>query len=132
MQPGVLLSTTDAQAAIGDLQREINRMQRGIRLAIQQQLAHFSGRSLESLAHNKELAQMIHQLLESHGLRLKCPECGHPAILRASHRPGIPAGVFVFDHTIDGRRTFHGGRQVVPELQLTSKPLRRTPQIDRT
>jgi hypothetical protein len=125
MRDGALLSQTEAAAAIGELQREIHRLQRAIRLAIEKQLSFLTGRSTETLVNNQELAQQIHQLLDSHGLRLKCPECGHPAILRVSPRPGMSSGAFVFDHTIDGRRTFHGGRQVVPELQLTAKPLRR-------
>lgn len=127
MQDGVLLTSAQAETAISELQREINRIQRSIRLAIQEQLGHLSGRSLGTLAQNRDLAKMIHNLLEAHGLRPKCPECGHPAILRVSPRPGAKSGVFVFDHTIDGRRTFHGGRQVVPAMLLTSKPQRQKP-----
>ena len=127
MRDAPLLNSADAQSAIGELQMEMNRLQRTIRLAIQSQLVSFSGRSLGTLDDNRELASLLHQLLDSHGLRLKCPECGHPAILRVSPRPGATAGVFVFDHTIEGRRTFHGGKQVVPELQVTAKPPRKGP-----
>ncbi len=125
MQDGSLFTPAQAETAIGQLQREMNRMQRTIRLAIQEQLSQFTGRSLGTLAGNRDLATMIHDLLESHGLRPKCPECGHPAILRVSPRPGVKSGVFVFDHTVDGHRTFHGGRQVVPEMLLTNKPSRK-------
>lgn len=134
MHDGVLFTPAHAQAALGDLQREINRMQRSIRLAIQLQLGKLAGQSLQTLPQNQDLVNMIHELLESHGLRLKCPECGHPAILRVSARPGASAGVFVFDHTIEGKRTFHGGRQVVPEIALTGKPARKKksqqPKVD--
>jgi hypothetical protein len=125
MRDGVLFTPAQAETALSELQREMNRMQRTIRIAIQEQLSQLTGRSLENLTENRDLAKMIHDLLESHGLRLKCPECGHPAILRVSPRPGVKAGVFVFDHTLEGRRTFHGGRQVVPEMQLTGKPQRK-------
>lgn len=125
MRDAPLLNTADAQSVIGELQLEMNRLQRTIRLAIQAQLAPFAGRNFGNLGDNRELANLLHQLLDSHGLRLKCPECGHPAILRVSPRAGAHSGVFVFDHTIDGRRTFHGGKQVVPELQVTAKPPRK-------
>lgn len=94
-------------------------------MAIQGQLATMTGRCLESLQQNRELAETIHQLLDGHGLRVKCVECGHPAILRVSPRPGKPNGVFVFDHTIEGRRTFHGGRSTIPTIQLVAKPPRK-------
>jgi len=119
------LSADDARVTLGELQMELNRLQRTVRLAIQTQLAKMTGKSLASLKENRELAASIHQLLDSHGLRAQCSECGHPAILRVSPRGGLANGVFVFDHTIEGRRTFHGGKTVMPELRLVAKPARR-------
>lgn len=118
-------TAAEAQAVLDDLQQQLNRLQRSIRIAIEQQLAALSGKSMASLGHNRELVSSIHQLLESHGLRVQCSECGHPAILRVSPRAGIDHGAFVFDHQIDGRRTFHGGRAVMPEIRLVAKPARR-------
>lgn len=112
---------------MAELDRELNRLQRTIRLAIQERLRQFTGRSLGTLAANREFARAIHRLLDSHGLRVRCSECGHPAILRVSPRRGSAAGAFVFDHAIEGRRTFHGGGGRVPELQLVAKPARRVP-----
>jgi hypothetical protein len=71
------------------------------------------------------LVESIHELLESHALRVRCIECGHPAILRVSPRDGSSSGVFVFDHTIDGKRTFHGGKGIVPVIRLVAKPPRK-------
>ena len=119
------LTAKDAQGTMIQLQQELNRLQRSIRLAIQAQLGKLSGQSMASLAENKELAKSIHQLLDGHGLRVQCTECGHPAILRVSPRNGVKNGVFVFDHTIDGHRTFHGGSSVIPEFRLVAKPSRR-------
>ncbi|KAA5541041.1 hypothetical protein FYK55_19285 [Roseiconus nitratireducens] len=119
---------TDAALAadlLGDLQRQMSRLQREIRLAIQAQLGQMTGRSLGSLEANRALAQSIHEMLDSHGLRVRCCQCGHPAILRVSPRAGATDGVFVFDHTIDGRRTFHGGRTVIPEIHVVAKPARK-------
>ncbi len=118
-------SANDAKVTLSELQMELNRLQRTVRLAIQSQLAKLTGQSLSSLRENREMARSIHQLLDSHGLRVQCCECGHPSILRVSPRSGVANGVFVFDHTIDGRRTFHGGKTVLPELRLVAKPARR-------
>lgn len=118
-------AATDAAARMESLKQQINRLQRAVRLAIESELADWTGRNYGSLAANQDVVRMIHEMIDGHGLRLKCPECGHPAILRCSSRPGIADGVFVFDHQVDGRRTFHGGGVVLPALRLVAKPPRR-------
>lgn len=119
------MTASEAEQAMSELDQELNRLQRSIRMAIQGQLAKMAGRSLGSLALNQRLAESIHQLLDSHGLRVQCSECGHPAIMRVSPRGESSTGVFVFDHTVDGRRTFHGGRGAVPQIRLVVKPPRK-------
>ena len=121
------MTPQEAKVAMTELEQELNRLQRSIRLAIQAQLAKLAGRSLGSLEQNQHLAASIHELLESHALRVRCVECGHPAILRVSPREGSAHGVFVFDHTIDGKRTFHGGKGSVPVILLVAKPPRKKP-----
>lgn len=121
------ISPLEAETALLELNQELNRLQRTIRLAIQGQLSKMVGRSFDDLEKNRELADSIHQVLDSHGLRVCCLECGHPAILRVSPR-GNGSGVFVFDHTIDGKRTFHGGRKTVPIIRLVAKPPRKPRQ----
>ena len=120
------LTADEAQVTLGELKEELNRLQRVIRLSIQSQLQKLAGQSMGTLAENRELVKSIHQLLDSHGLRTRCPECGHAAILRVSPRDGSKTGVFVFDHTIQGKRTFHGGRSVMPKVLLIAKPARKT------
>ena len=122
------LTPQEAKAAMDELNLELNRLQRAIRLAIQDQLSKVVGRSLGDLQQNHQLAESIHRLLDSHGLRVRCVECGHPAILRVSPRGANSTGVFVFDHTINGKRTFHGGRGTVPAIQLVAKPARKLRQ----
>ncbi|MCC9654451.1 hypothetical protein [Rhodopirellula halodulae] len=107
------------------LQWELNRIQRTIRLTLQSRLQSLVGQSLETIEENRELAQSIQKILDAHSLRIRCPQCGHAAILRVSPRKGMPAGAFVLDHTIDGKRTFHGGSASVPPIQLTAKPERK-------
>lgn len=99
-------------------------MQRQIRLQIQARLEALAGCTMRDTHANQDLVRQIHAMLERNGLRVRCPECGHPAILRVSPRSGAQHGVFVFDHTIDGRRTFHGGRGTLPILRLVVKPPR--------
>ena len=120
----------DLDAHFEHLGDEITQMQRQIRLRIEQRLRPFTGCEMGSIESNQNLVRQIHGLLERHGLRLICPECGHPAILRFSQRGdrggrGSSAiGVFVFDHTIDRRRTFHGGSRMMPTIRLTVRPPR--------
>jgi len=115
----------EAARRLNALKQQINRLQRSVRLAIENELTQWSGKTYGSLRANQDVVRMLHEMVDSHGLRLRCPECGHPAILRCSARPGIEAGVFVFDHQVDGRRTFHGGGVVLPILRLVAKPPRR-------
>lgn len=108
------------------LQQEINRIQRSMRLTLQGKLQDLVGRSLGSIDNNRALAGAIQSMLDQHGFRVRCHQCGHPAILRVSPRKGILTGAFVFDHTINGRRTFHGGTSTVPPIHLLAKPDRKT------
>lgn len=110
------------------LQQDLNRFQRSLRLTMQEKLQELVGRSLGSLEHNRALAATIQTMLDQHGFRVRCHQCGHAAILRVSPRKAIPTGAFVFDHTIDGRRTFHGGSSSVPPIHLIARPQRQSRQ----
>ena len=119
------MNSADAHRFLQGVDQEVNRMHRTIRLRIQAQLQRLEGCTLANTAENRELVKVIHAMLDRNGLRVQCPECGHPAILRVSPRRGSSRGAFVFDHTIDGRRTFHGGRGTLPPLRIVAKPARR-------
>ena len=112
--------------ALTNLQQRLNRLHRTVRLTIEGEIASLAGLSFGTLEANESVVAMIHGMLEAHGFRVQCPECGHPAILRCSARPGVAGGVFVLDHTITGRRTFHGGYSSMPPLRLIAKPPRRS------
>lgn len=124
-KPVAAAEAVEPSILLAELQRQMNRLQREIRITIQLQLGQMTGRSLGSIQANRELARSIHEMLDAHGLRVRCPHCGNAAILRVSPRSGAAHGVFVFDHTIDGKRTFHGGRITVPEILLVAKPPRK-------
>ncbi|MCM2374363.1 hypothetical protein NB063_27410 [Rhodopirellula sp. ICT_H3.1] len=121
----VLDAEVPAEQLLESLQQELNRIQRSMRLTLQAKLQGLVGRSLGSLEHNRALAAAIQTMLDQHGFRLRCQQCGHAAILRVSPRKGIPSGAFVLDHTIDGKRTFHGGGAIVPPIHLLAKPQRK-------
>ncbi|EKJ99849.1 hypothetical protein RBSH_04933 [Rhodopirellula baltica SH28] len=114
------------------LQWELNRIQRTVRLTLQSKLQGLVGKSLSSLNENRELANSIQKMLDTHSLRIRCPQCGHASILRVSPRKGMPGGAFVLDHTIEGKRTFHGGSSSVPPIQLTAKPERKATATAKT
>jgi predicted RNA-binding Zn-ribbon protein involved in translation (DUF1610 family) len=115
----------EQDSSLDRLEQDLNRLHRSIRLSIQGYLKPFEGTCYATLKENQLAASTIHQLLDRYGLRIRCPECGNPAILRVSARKNANAGVFVFDHSVKGKRTFHGGRGVFPFMRLVEKPRRK-------
>ncbi len=118
-------SIEKAVAQIEQLGGDIESLHLQIRQRIEARLQYFHGWAFASLAENQAFAKMVHQLLESHGLRVVCPECGHPAILRCLRVGNAKHGAFVFDHYLDTGRTFHGGPTTVPLIRVIGKPARR-------
>ncbi|QDS96710.1 hypothetical protein FF011L_55220 [Roseimaritima multifibrata] len=118
-------SLPDAKVQMGQVNQQIHHYQRAIRLSIENYLHDLAGKTFGSVEENQAFTREVQQWLESHGLRVRCPECGHPAILRTSKSGNSAGGLFVFDHYIDGRRTFHGGGSTIPKVRLIAKPPRR-------
>ncbi len=114
-----------AVSQLGQLTDEIQSIHQQIVRSIESRLQQFRGWSFPTLADNQSLAKMIHQLLDSHGLRVECPECGNPAILRCLRAGNAKNGAFVFDHYLSSGRTFHGGPTTLPLLKVVKKPARR-------
>ncbi len=114
-----------ATEQLGLLEQEINAHQLQIRRCIEARLAQFQGWSFGSLEENQRFAKMVHALLDNYGLRVQCPECNNPSILRCLRAGNAKHGVFVYDHYLDTGRTFHGGPTTVPVLRVTNKPVRR-------
>jgi hypothetical protein len=108
------------------LSEEIGVLQQQIRRIIEGRVQQFHGWAFGSLEENQRLAKMIHQLLDNHGLRVECPECGYPSILRCLRAGNAKHGVFVYDHYLESGRTFHGGPTTVPLIRVVNKPVRRT------
>lgn len=104
---------------------EVHSIQQQIRRTIEIRLQQFFGWSFASLVENQEFAKQVHLLLDSHGMRVECPECGNPAILRCLRAGNAKHGAFVFDHYLDSGRTFHGGPTTVPLIRVVPKPARR-------
>ncbi len=107
------------------LTAEVHALQQQISQRIELRLQQFHGWAFASLAENQAFAKLVHQMLDSHGLRVVCPECGHPAILRCLRVGNAKHGAFVFDHYLDSGRTFHGGPSTVPLIKVVGKPARR-------
>lgn len=107
------------------LTTEVQSYQMQIRRSIEARLQQFHGWAFASLAENQAFAKLVHQILDSYGLRVECPECGSPAILRCLRAGNAKHGAFVFDHYLDSGRTFHGGPTTVPLIRVVAKPARR-------
>lgn len=110
---------------VNSLSEEIGALQQQIRRTIEARVQQFHGWAFGSLEENQRFAKMIHQLLDNHGLRVECPECRNPSILRCLRAGNAKHGVFVYDHYLDTGRTFHGGPTTVPLLRVVNKPVRR-------
>ena len=116
-----------AEASIGaivELASILNAVRAETIRRIESKLALLEGARLDTLQANQSLAKSLHQLLDSHGFRLRCPECGEPAIMRCLAAGNSATGSFVFDHNFSQGRTFHGGRSSIPKLAVIAKPAR--------
>lgn len=118
-------SLTEAEQQIVLLEKEIESYQLSIQRSIEARLRQFQGWTFGSLVENQSFARMVHKILEEHGLRVRCPECGHPSILRCLNSGNSKHGVFAFDHYLDDGRTFHGGPTTFPAITVVPKPARR-------
>ncbi len=118
-------SMTQASAQIQQLEGEIEAYQLSIQKTIEARLRQFQGWTFGSLAENQQFAKMVQKILEEHGLRVRCPECGNASILRCANAGNSKNGVFVFDHYLDSGRTFHGGPTTFPAITVVPKPARR-------
>ncbi len=114
-----------AKLQLEQLRSDVHSIQQQIVRDIEGRLQKFHGWAFTSLAENQAFAKLVHQLLDSHGLRVICPECGNPAILRCLRAGNAKHGAFVFDHYLDAGRTFHGGATMVPLIRVVNKPARR-------
>jgi hypothetical protein len=113
-----IASLQETTVAVGAIQNQI-------RHRIEQTVQAFAGQNFGSLSANQAVTKQVHTLLDSKGLRVKCPECGTPAILRCQNAGNSKNGAFMFDHYLDTGRTFHGGQTTFPVLEVVSKPPRR-------
>lgn len=120
-------SISEATQRLSRLAEQLLGLQQSMRQTIEQTLGQLQGASFGSLDANQRFTRTISELLDSHGLRVACSQCGQAAIVRCSKNPRTRDGVFVFDHIVSGRRTFHGGTTTLPLLRVVDKPRRRNP-----
>ncbi len=97
---------------------------------IEGHLSALEGTRLDSLHANQILAKNLHRLLDGHGYRVRCSECGEPAIMRCLATGNSVTGSFVFDHYLSRGRTFHGGRSSIPKLAVIPKPARQASPVN--
>jgi predicted RNA-binding Zn-ribbon protein involved in translation (DUF1610 family) len=112
-------------ARMAACRQEIVLHQVAIRRAVEGAVRGLAGMNCGSFAANRAMAKSVQVLLAENGLRLVCPECGQPAILRCQRAGTSKTGAFQYDHTVDGRRTFHGGSTSFPLATVVPAPPRR-------
>ncbi len=64
----------------------------------------------------------LREELNSLNLRVVCPACEQPAILRFGRTGTAKDGAFFFEHSTGGRKTSHGVTTAVPTITFVSKP----------
>jgi predicted RNA-binding Zn-ribbon protein involved in translation (DUF1610 family) len=110
---------------LGSLYRVLDGQRNKTIRLLERELARLEGTQLHSAEANQNLASELHRILDSTGLRVRCPHCGQAAILRCLVTGNASKGSFVFDHYLEEGRTFHGGRTTMPRLVLMPKPPRK-------
>lgn|GEM_PF-4957481 len=124
--PNSTQSVETSMACIAELASVLDAARLATMKHIESRLSFLEGVRLDSLQGNQMLAKSLHTLLDRHGLRFRCPECGEPAIMRCLRSGNSSTGSFVFDHYLSQNRTFHGGRSSLPKLVVVGKPARQT------
>ena len=116
------------QAALTNLdatRSEIEAFQEAIRISLEITLNGYADSNFGSLKNNQTFSRYVHELLDSNGLRVECPECKSAAILRCQAAGNSKTGAFLYDHYLDKGRTFHGGPTTFPRVKLVAKLPRR-------
>jgi hypothetical protein len=106
-------------------ERAAGEIQASMRGVLEQHLATFEGWNFGSLENNQAFTARLQELLDQFGLRVVCPHCGVPAILRCQKAGNSKSGAYLYDHVLPSGRTFHGGASAFPKLTLVPRPARR-------
>jgi len=128
---GPVEALTQVAGQITTCRREIELHQAAVRRSIENTVRGLAGLNCGTFEANRAAAKSVQQLLAESGLRVACPECGQPAILRCQRAGNSKTGVFQFDHVVAGRRTFHGGSTSFPLVTVTPAPPRRRTNAQR-
>ena len=122
---GNLAPLQPALTNLESTRKEIEAFKDAIRISLEVTLEGYAGWNFGSLRNNQTFARSVHELLDANSLRVACPECGSPAILRCQSAGNSKTGVFLYDHYLESGRTFHGGPTTFPRVKLVAKPPRR-------
>jgi len=103
------------------LDRLNNRIEEALKEPMQDfqsYLLTLEGKSFESFEANHTITTIIQRTASQLRLAFACAKegCGHAAKLRC--KSGKAHGAFIFEHSVGGKQTFHGGRTTFPPLRL--------------
>jgi len=92
---------------------------RGAIASLKAFLRHESGRRFSSYEERHDFAKGLKAALDLLGLRIQCPSCGQPALLRAINDERYRSGYFKFEHSDGkGKTRHHLATVVLPKLTL--------------
>ena len=114
-------ASRETLGGIEALNQRLTELLRPFTADVQSFLDDLEGRSF-GLAANKAIVLSIQLLLQRLGLRIRCPHCSEPAILRCRSTGNTKGGSFQLEHSARGRQTNHGGGTTFPAMRLVPVP----------
>ena len=92
---------------------------------LQEYVKRLEGKSFGTFEADRMFAKSLHKIANRLRLRVRCPHCGEPAILRFHNAGRPPRGVYQFEHSAHGKKTDHGGGVVIPKIEFVDAPVDR-------
>jgi hypothetical protein len=115
------LDPRSALKSLRELDEQLATIQAPVVERLERVLDALRGKSFDSLEANQTVIGTIQRLLRRLDLRVECPRCHEPAILRCRAVRNAKDGSFKFEHS-RGRRTNHGGSTTIPAFRLLPTP----------
>ena len=116
----------DVEIELAAIETQYQALRDLTRTSIQAVLNQLAGKEFPTLVAKQEIATRLREVMKRMDLRVKCPGCGEPAILKASSAGKAEIGIFTFDHPVAGARSTHRGPTQFPEnLEVVDAPVDR-------
>jgi len=115
----------DTTNLLEQLQAGLDAFQVQLVHPLQEYVKRLEGKSFGTFEADRMFAKSLHKIANRLRLRVRCPHCGEPAILRFHNAGRPPRGVYQFEHSAHGKKTDHGGGVVIPKIEFVDAPIDR-------